>query len=116
VQSREIAEAEGLPAKFLESILLALKSNGILESKVGAGGGYRLRRPAEETRILEIVITLEPEDSGFSEGDMTLGIASLSELRARCDEARMRAIGMLSVADVVSLGEARMSLEGVGVR
>lgn len=40
----EIAEAEGIPKKFLELILLELKKNGMLQSKKGKGGGYFLAR------------------------------------------------------------------------
>lgn len=41
---REIAEKERLPKKFLEAILLELKSAGILTARPGKGGGYMLRR------------------------------------------------------------------------
>ncbi len=45
---QEIAEEEHIPRKFLESILLDLKKNGILGSKKGKGGGYyMLQRPSE---------------------------------------------------------------------
>lgn len=40
----EIAEAEGIPKKFLELILLQLKKGGMLQSKKGKGGGYFLAR------------------------------------------------------------------------
>jgi Rrf2 family protein len=41
---RDIASKEGLPKKFLEVILLDLKSAGILHSRPGRGGGYTLNR------------------------------------------------------------------------
>ena len=40
-----IAREESIPVKFLEAILLDLKSHGLLESKLGRKGGYRLSRP-----------------------------------------------------------------------
>jgi len=40
----EIAQAEGIPKKFLEAILLTLKNNGILSSRKGPGGGYSLAK------------------------------------------------------------------------
>ena len=40
----ELAEAENIPKKFLEAILLTLKSQGILNSRKGPGGGYWLAR------------------------------------------------------------------------
>ena len=36
----EISEQAHIPRKFLESILLDLKKQGILASKMGKGGGY----------------------------------------------------------------------------
>jgi Rrf2 family protein len=44
----DIAEAEDLPHKFLEAILVELRDHDIVESHRGRYGGYRLaRRPAE---------------------------------------------------------------------
>ena len=59
VQSRDLSAQEELPNKFLESILLALRRGGFLESKVGSGGGYRLSRPAKDIRVGELVRRLE---------------------------------------------------------
>jgi Rrf2 family cysteine metabolism transcriptional repressor len=59
VQSKDLAEHEDLPNKFLESILLALRRGGFLESKVGSGGGYRLSRGPREIRVGDIIRRLE---------------------------------------------------------
>ena len=55
----EISGAEYIPHKFLEKILLQLKLEGILESKVGRQGGYRLSRSPDKITIGEIVRLLE---------------------------------------------------------
>lgn len=59
VQSRDLAQEEDLPNKFLEAILLSLRRGGFLESKVGREGGYRLSRPPREIRVGELVRRLE---------------------------------------------------------
>src|SRR5438067_10228169 len=59
VQSKDLAQQEDLPNKFLESILLALRRGGFLESKVGSGGGYRLSRPPREIAVGELIRRLE---------------------------------------------------------
>lgn len=59
VQIREIAEAENIPIKFLEQILLALKNAGFLQSKKGVSGGYYLARPAAEITLGQIVRVLD---------------------------------------------------------
>ncbi|MBI5540159.1 MAG: Rrf2 family transcriptional regulator [Bacteroidia bacterium] len=51
----EIAEAEKLPKKFLETILLELKNMGIVSSKKGKGGGYYLIKKPENVNFAEII-------------------------------------------------------------
>jgi Rrf2 family protein len=51
----EIAEAESIPRKFLELILLDLRNQGILQSKKGRGGGYALARPAHSIFLGQII-------------------------------------------------------------
>ena len=59
VQSKEISDSESIPAKFLEQILLALKNAGLLNSKMGIGGGYYLGRKPEDISLGEIVRVLD---------------------------------------------------------
>jgi Rrf2 family protein len=59
VQSRDLAQHEKLPNKFLEAILLALRRGGFLESKVGSGGGYRLARAPREINVGDLLRRLE---------------------------------------------------------
>ena len=55
----EIAESEKIPKRFLESILLELKNNGFLGSKLGKKGGYFLLKKPEEVSLLEIIRLFE---------------------------------------------------------
>jgi len=55
----EIARNENIPAKFLEQILLTLKNSGLLQSKMGAGGGYYLAHPPEEITLGQIKRVLD---------------------------------------------------------
>src|SRR5438874_6701918 len=59
VQSKDLAQQESLPNKFLESILLALRRGGFLESKVGSGGGYRLARAPRDIAVGDLIRRLE---------------------------------------------------------
>jgi Rrf2 family protein len=59
VQSKDLAQQEELPNKFLEAILLALRRGGFLESKVGSGGGYRLSRSPREISVGDLIRRLE---------------------------------------------------------
>jgi Rrf2 family protein len=55
----EIAQAEGIPKKFLEAILLTLKNNGILSSRKGPGGGYSLVKSPAALTIGTVVRSFE---------------------------------------------------------
>ena len=50
VPLKEIAEAEGLSQKYLESIMTILSKAGFVDAVPGKGGGYRLnRKPGDYT-------------------------------------------------------------------
>jgi Rrf2 family protein len=55
----EIAESEHIPKRFLESILLELKNNGFLASKLGKNGGYYLIKDPKLINLLDIVRLFE---------------------------------------------------------
>jgi len=59
VRTQEISKRQNIPKRFLEQILSDLKAGGIVESKRGILGGYRLRRTAEEVTLAEIIRHIE---------------------------------------------------------
>ena len=48
---KEIAEAEEISQKYLESIMTILSKAGFLDAAHGKGGGYRLNRKPEEYTV-----------------------------------------------------------------
>jgi Rrf2 family protein len=50
-----IAEEEKIPRKFLESILVELRNNGLVHSKMGASGGYTLAKHPEEIVLSHVI-------------------------------------------------------------
>jgi Rrf2 family transcriptional regulator, cysteine metabolism repressor len=59
VQARTIARRRGIPARFLEQVLHAMKKAGLVISHRGAQGGYVLNRHPEELSLAEIIEALE---------------------------------------------------------
>ena len=55
----EIAASENISRKFLESILLTLRKNGLLGSKKGKGGGYYLIKEPRDISMASIIRCLE---------------------------------------------------------
>jgi Rrf2 family protein len=59
VTAETLARSQGLPAKFLESILNDMRRAGLLLSQRGADGGYRLSRPAKAISIADVIRPLD---------------------------------------------------------
>jgi len=59
VQIKNISVQEKIPTKYLEQILLALKNAGLLQSKMGIGGGYYLARQPKDINLGQIIRVLD---------------------------------------------------------
>lgn len=59
VRIQTISEQQNIPKRFLEQILNDLKSAGVVQSKRGVAGGYRLARRPEEINLATAVRHLE---------------------------------------------------------
>ncbi len=61
MQAQELADVGKIPIKFLEQILLVLKKAGMLRSKRGVGGGYRLNRESRHITLAEVIEAVDGE-------------------------------------------------------
>ena len=59
LKSREIAENQNIPLKYLEQIINILKKRGLVISVRGAEGGYRIARDPQEITVFQILTALE---------------------------------------------------------
>ena len=55
----DLAAAEYIPKKFLEHILLELKKQGVLYSRMGKGGGYSLAKSPDKIYLGQIIRILD---------------------------------------------------------
>jgi Rrf2 family protein len=104
IQSRDLAQQEKLPNKFLESILLALRRGGFLESKIGREGGYRLARPPREIRVGEIIRRLEGRftvKEGQLGEDMSPGEVAVHLLNERLTSATDEVLDHLTLDQLI---------------
>src|SRR5436309_8152567 len=75
VTADQLAQAQGIPPKFLESILLQLRRGGVVTAQRGPEGGYRLARPAGDISLADVIRVIDgplanvrgqrPEDLGY---------------------------------------------------
>jgi Rrf2 family protein len=59
VRIQTISQDQNIPKRFLEQILNDLKSAGIVQSRRGVAGGYRLAKPPEEITLAAVVRHIE---------------------------------------------------------
>ncbi|MGA2583219.1 MAG: Rrf2 family transcriptional regulator [Tepidisphaeraceae bacterium] len=106
IQSRDLAEQEDMPNKFLEAILLALRRGGFLESKVGSGGGYRLSRAPRDIAVGELVRRLEgrltiKESKTVTAADLTPGKIAVWILNQKLTDALDDVLDKLTLEQLV---------------
>ena len=66
VPSHIVAQARGIPERFLLKVLKPLVSARVLASVKGPNGGYRLSRPAKSVSLLEIIEAVDGPIRGQS--------------------------------------------------
>ena len=104
VQSRDLAQQEQLPNKFLESILLALRRGGFLESKVGSGGGYRLSRDPREISVGDLIRRLEGRltlKEGIPVGELSPGKVAVRLLNEKLTDATDAVMDQMTLEQLV---------------
>jgi Rrf2 family protein len=68
--ARAISERQGIPAKFLEQLLVSLRRAGLVGAVRGAHGGFHLAKEPSNITVLEIVEVLEgPLSSSVCDGE-----------------------------------------------
>jgi Rrf2 family protein len=136
LRADKIAEAQEIPIKFLESILLELKHAGIVRSQRGAEGGYALARPGSDISLADVIRAVDgplanvrgdrPENvkyKGSAESLTDVWIAVRASLRAVLEATSLADVARCDLPDNVkelsgepenwvSLGRIR----GVGAR
>jgi Rrf2 family protein len=59
VKGERLATSQGIPLRFLENILLQLRHAGLVESRRGAEGGYRLARAADDIALADVIRAID---------------------------------------------------------
>lgn len=59
VLGRDLAQSVEIPANYLSKVLLTLRNAGLVDTNRGSGGGYRLRKPANEIHLIDVVELFE---------------------------------------------------------
>jgi Rrf2 family protein len=65
LSAARLAEYHDVPAPYLAKSLQALAGAGLISSRVGRNGGYRLTRPPEEITLLDVVRAVDGDEPLF---------------------------------------------------
>jgi Rrf2 family protein len=109
VKGERIATAQAIPLRFLENILMQLRHAGLVESRRGAEGGYRLARAAGDVTLADVIRAIDGPLAGVSGArPETLAFAGVAEpMRDVWIAVRASLRGVLegvTLADVVAGG------------
>lgn len=104
--SHLIAQARGIPERFLLKVLKPLVSARVLHSVKGPNGGYRLARPPSQITMLEIVEAVDGPIRGQSplsqdESDSTLNRKMEAICKQGADQMRKQ-LEKVRLSDLVN--------------
>jgi len=110
--ARHIAKEEQIPAHFLAKILQELTRKGLLRSNKGPSGGFSLRVPASQIRLLDLVEALDGPALAESLDQAPWILDSWRDLHSRI----MDYLERNTIADVVKALENKKTAAGKSKR
>ena len=113
LQAKAIAKQQGIPSRFIEQILQALKQAGIVRSLRGAQGGYTLAQDPSQISLADLVNSMNgneaiPSTTNSSTGHIENRGASstiLSTIWAQVQEAEQAVLRVISLQSLVEQQE-----------
>jgi len=105
--ARQIAEDEKIPAHFLAKILQELTRKGLLRSNKGPSGGFSLRVPASQIKLLDLVEALDGHALAESLSQTPWILDSWKDLHSRI----MDYLESNTIADVAKALEKKAAAE-----
>jgi Rrf2 family protein len=102
---KAIAEAQGIPQRFLVQILLQLKTAGLVVSVRGAAGGYQLARRPEEITLASVINAIDDRAaaprSALSEARRSPAVGVLIAIWQDVQAEEQRALKRITLAELV---------------
>ena len=114
-QASDIAGANNIPKKFLDAILGELRHAGIVRSRKGPGGGYRLAREPSAIKIGHVIRTIDGPLAPIACASRTayrpcrdcrdVKGCSVRLLMTKVRDSMSEVLDRVSVADMIAMGE-----------
>jgi len=111
---QEVAARQGIPQRYLEQVLLALRRAGVLGSKRGSSGGYHLMKPPEELTVGVVLRAVEGRGAPFEvtahgHGRGHAEAHDLAELWEEIAEAVSKVVDRLTFGELAARARERRS-------
>jgi Rrf2 family protein len=102
---KAIADAQGIPQRFLVQILLQLKTAGLVTSVRGAAGGYQLTRPPDQISLAAVINaiddrTLAPR-SALGEANRTPVVEALLDVWRDLQRQEQRVLESVTLTELL---------------
>jgi Rrf2 family cysteine metabolism transcriptional repressor len=114
VRIKAIADAHGIPPRFLVQILLHLKTAGLVVSVRGASGGYQLARPPESISLGAVINAIEErtlsQSEKLSKVNRTPKVEALLSVWREIYAEEQRLLERLSLAELIRRSQQSNSL------
>ena len=107
----EVASQQDLPKKFLEQILLALKAEGLVNSKAGPKGGYELAMQPRDITLARILAAVEEPISQEAPKSRNGAATAPAGVAAVFEEIRLFVQQKLETISLQDLAEQAVSKE-----
>lgn len=107
VSSKEIADTQGLPPRYLEQLMQKLVRAGILRGLRGPRGGYVLARERRRISVADIGLVLEEGEEEDAPSVVTpLGMQVVVPLMEQAREAAIQALKEKTIAELCDMARA----------
>lgn len=106
IQAKSIAKRQGIPARFLEQVLHAMKRAGLVTSLRGAQGGYVLSKKPSDMSVADILEALDGPLNHLASGNLgTIRIGTksdrlLSQVWKRVYQAEQEVLSAITVEEL----------------
>src|SRR5438552_17967299 len=103
IRVKAIADAQGIPLRFLVQILLQLKGAGLVASTRGAAGGYCLTRPPAKISVADIINVIDRSVTSRLEPAALSSSPAIGAIRAIWQEIQAEEQRMLEEVNLADL-------------
>lgn len=112
--TREIAARQGIPERFLEQQITALRNAGLVTSHRGAAGGCALARRADQITVLQVIEALEGSPLELEPQEGAAQDAVGGAIRELWERAQAALVALFADVTVASLARREQELRADG--